>query len=143
MPRGAFDSARETRRTAAGRHRLLDTLPPALHGDVERWHTAEPDAPDFGTLSLTAQLEVLRQPAAALRESCLGLNPGLRVPLSPQPAPTKIRSPREWAAALVNAARNPVATAGANFWPGKIHQNFTAAPGGLFRRTDIFDHALP
>lgn len=107
VPRGAFDAGAEAARMEAGRRRLQELLPRALQGLAEQWSRAGRDAPDFGTLSLTAQLEVLRQPQAAVRDACFALNPGLRIPLSPQPPASKTWTAQAWAAALLSGARKP------------------------------------
>ena len=124
-PHGACDADAETARTASGRLRLRDGLPRELHGLVERWQPESQAAPDFGTLSLTGQLEVLRQSLPALRRSCLALNPALRLPLSPQPPALKIISPREWARAIVHAARtsgqNPLPEDAPQFLAPMLH----------------------
>ena len=104
VPYGACDADAEASRTAAGRLRLQEVLPPELRPLTGRWQPESQAAPDFGTLSLTGQLEVLRQPLPALRRSCMALNPVLRRPLSPQPPASKKISPREWARALLSAA---------------------------------------
>lgn len=109
VPPGAFDSGAETARTAAGRRRLLELLPAELHQIPKEWPAEEGESPDFGTLSLAAQLEVLRQPVTELRREFLALNPALRVLLSPQPPASRMMSPQEWARALLNAARQPAA----------------------------------
>ncbi len=110
VPPGAFDSGAETARTAAGRLRLLEFLPAELHQVAAHWPAEGLESPDFGALSLTAQLEVLSQPVTELRRDFLARNPALRVPLSPQPPASKMMSPQEWARALFNAARQPAAT---------------------------------
>ena len=107
VPHGAFDAGAEAARTETGRRQLLKLLPRALQGLAEQWRPHGQDAPDFGTLSLTAQLEVLSQPVTALRDACFALNPCLRIPLSPQPPASKTWSPQVWAAALFSAARQP------------------------------------
>lgn len=122
VPRGAFDAESEAGRTAAGRHRLLEILPEPLHDMVEQWRPAQAATPDFGTLGLTAQLEVLRQPVVARREDWLMLNPGLRASLSPQPAASNPGSFREWAAAILNAARKPAETVLKGSWPGQARK---------------------
>lgn len=104
IPRHQFDGKSEMARRDAGLARVEGLLPEVLRPLPFQGSALSGPTIDFGSLSLTAQLEVLSQPEAVLRESVPALNPALARPLIPQ-RPGRLWPAELWAKTMLESSR--------------------------------------